>query len=148
MNLQEMIELLRNDLRNEWTHLTFYLYSAGLVQGLHAHEYKELLLEEAKKEMEHISEFSDLIIGLNGLSTNQPYAEKIPTLFNPIDIMKHAILLEQEVVENYCKRMKQAEEMNSTDGDWIHIFLEKQIEDSRKDVDHIKQILRGDLAGF
>lgn len=149
MILAEMIELLKNDLRNEWTHLTFYLHSAGIVTGLHCHEYKELFLEEAKKEMDHVAEFSDLIVGLGGVPTNQPYMEKIPNysedsrLTDPVFILSQALKLEEEVVTNYCARMKQAEEMCTVDGDWIHIFLEKQVEESRKDVDHLKQILRG-----
>lgn len=150
MNLNELIEILHNDLRNELTHMNFYLQSAALVQGLHAKEYKEYLLSEAGKEMKHVSEFSDLLVGLNADSkiTTEPYLEKIPKLKNPVDIVKHALTLEEEVVLNYCLRMKQAESLNSVDGDWIHIFLEKQIEDSRKDIDELKQIIRGIEAGY
>ena len=44
-NLQNLIDLLKSDLRNECTHLMFYLQSASLVQGLHSKEYKEHLDE-------------------------------------------------------------------------------------------------------
>lgn len=146
MSLQKLIQDLNNDLKNEWTHLTFYLHSASLIQGLHCHEYKELLLKEAAKELEHVSQFSDLLIGL-GLPpdqlTKEPYKDKVPSLTNPKDILEHALVLEEEVVKNYCERMHEAEACGCTDGDWAHIFLENQIQESREDVDHLKQVLRG-----
>ena len=52
-NLQNLIDLLKSDLRNECTHLMFYLQSASLVQGLHSKEYKEHFLSESQKEIKH-----------------------------------------------------------------------------------------------
>jgi bacterioferritin (cytochrome b1) len=144
--LQALIANLKNDLRNEWTHLTFYLHSAALIQGLHATEYKELLQKEANKELLHVSQFSDMLIGLGVAPQDlpkEPYYEKVPSLTMPGHILAHALKLEQEVVANYCQRMHEAEACGCTDGDWVHIFLEGQIQDSREDVDHLKQILRG-----
>jgi bacterioferritin (cytochrome b1) len=144
--LQALIANLNNDLRNEWTHLTFYLHSAALVQGLHATEYKELLQKEANKELLHVGQFSDMLIGL-GVSPHElakePHYDKVPSLTEPKAILAHALKLEEEVVRNYCQRMHEAEACGCTDGDWVHIFLEAQIQDSREDVDHLKQILRG-----
>jgi bacterioferritin (cytochrome b1) len=150
MNLNEMIDILHGDLKNELTHMHFYLQSAALVQGLHAKEYKEHFFAEANKEMKHVSEFSDLLIGLGGESkiTTEPYLEKLPKLKNPVDIAKHALKIEEEVVSNYCLRIKQAESLNSVDGTWIQIFMEKQVENSRIDIDELKQIIRGIEAGY
>ena len=144
--MEDLMENLNNDLRNEWTHLTFYLHSASLVQGLHATEYKELLLKEANKELLHVGQFSDMLIGLGVSPMNlskSPFLEKVPSLTDPKAILAHALQLEEEVVANYCRRMHEAEACGGTDGDWVHIFLENQIQDSREDVDHLKQILRG-----
>ncbi|MEI7487645.1 MAG: ferritin-like domain-containing protein [Chryseobacterium sp.] len=145
---EELYALLVSDLRNELTHLHFYLQSAALVQGLHSKEYKEHFLEESSKELKHVSQFSDLLIGLGLEITNMPYYEKLPKLNNPVDILKQALTLEEEVVSNYTTRMHQAESLKTVDGDWIHIFLEKQIEESRLDVDELKQIIRGINSGF
>jgi len=145
---EQLYSLLVSDLRNELTHLNFYLQSASLVQGLHAKEYKEFFTEEAKKELKHVQQFYDLLIGLNIEITHVPFYEKLPKLNNPADIVKHALTLEEEVVSNYCERMHQAEALVNTDGDWISIFLESQIQDSRTDVDELKQILRGIQNGF
>lgn len=135
-----MIELLNNDLKNEWKHLRFYLHHASLVTGLHAPEYKEMLLEEAAGEMKHVTEFSDLIIGLGGIPTNE--SNSFETFTEPRQIIEYALKMEQEVVENYTTRMDQATEMGGVDGRWIEIFLEGQIQKSREDVDHYRQILK------
>jgi len=149
-DISSMYEILEGDLRNELTHMHFYLQSASLVQGLHAKEYKDHLLEESAKEMKHVSEFYDMMIGIGAQNhiTNRPYQDKLPKLNNPKDILRHALGLEEEVVSNYCKRIKQVESLQCVDGAWLHIFMEKQVEASRVDVDELRQIIKGIEAGF
>ena len=141
MNKQQMIELLNNDLKNEWKHLRFYLYHASAVVGLHCEEYKELFLKEAAGEMLHITAFSDAIIGLDGVATHE--ANDFARFTCPKDILQYAFEMEKEVVDNYTRRMKDADELGGADGQWLEIFLEGQIQDSREDVDHFRQMLRG-----
>jgi bacterioferritin len=143
MDRLQMIDLLNNDLRNEWKHLRFYLYHASAVTGLHREEYKELFLKEAAGEMLHVTEFSDLILGLGGEATHESNTFRLMT--NPKDIMYYALEMENEVVTNYVQRMKDADELGGVDGQWLEIFLEGQIQKSREDVDHYRQILKGCL---
>jgi bacterioferritin (cytochrome b1) len=140
MNKEEIIELLNQDLKNEWMHMNFYLSHASRVTGLHCHEYKELLLKEANSEMNHVVDFSDLIIGLGGTPTTQ--ANQFPLLTKPKEIIEFALQMEITVVYNYTQRIKDAQKLGGPDGQWLEIFLEKQIEHSRADVDHYRQILR------
>ena len=141
MNKQKMIELLNVDLKNEWKHMRFYLYHASAVIGLHKEEYKELLLKEATGEMKHITEFSDVIIGLGGKaiaeSNDFDKFEKIE------DILKYALLMEEEVVNNYVTRIHDANALGGVDGQWLEIFLEGQIQASREDIDSFRQIIKG-----
>lgn len=145
--IQNMIELLRDDLKNEWKHLRFYAYHASAIVGLHAHEYKELLTEQAASELNHVIQFSDLIIGLGGVATAE--SNDFPTLTDPVEILVYAVGMEAEVVKNYAERIEQltqipiVDEQTLADKRWIEIFLEKQIEDSRQDLDHFKQLLKG-----
>lgn len=144
MTLNRMIALLNEDLKNEWKHLHFYLANASLVTGLHAHEYKELLLKSAASEMGHVTAFSDLIVGLGGVPTVQ--RNDFTISFDPVEIIRAALTMEEEVVSNYVQRQKDAQELSSLDpvnGGWIDVFLDGQIQDSREDADHLKQILRG-----
>jgi bacterioferritin (cytochrome b1) len=140
--LSEMVALLNNDLKNEWKHLKFYLYHASAITGFHAHEYKEFLLEQAASELNHVSQFCDLIIGLGGIPTND--SNYFPLLTHPQHIIDYACKMEAEVVENYTHRIASLAGFTpSADTKWIEIFLEKQIEDSRTDLDHLRQILKG-----
>jgi bacterioferritin len=136
-----MLAKLNSDLRNEWKHLRFYLHHASMVQGLHCAEYKEFLLEEAASEMKHVTEFSDLIVGLGGKPTTE--ANEFPSLTGPKEILEYALKMEDEVVANYVQRMKDADELGGVDGQWIEIFMENQVQHSREDADHMRQIVRG-----
>lgn len=142
---EKMIELLNGDLKNEWKHLRFYLYHASAVTGLHCAEYKELFLKEAASEMAHVTEFSDVIRGMGGIATDE--SNEFQKFSKPEDIMLAAIKMEEEVVANYVQRMRQAEmlsgiEGNVIDGRWLEIFLEGQLQASREDLDHFRQMLR------
>lgn len=146
MELSDVVALLNGDLKNEWKHFKFYLYHASSITGLHAHEYKEFLLEQAASEMKHVSQFSDMLTGLGTVPTVE--SNEFPFLTQARAILEYALDMEIEVVENYTKRIAQLDEIRnspetSAHKKWIEIFLEKQIEDSRQDLDHIRQILKG-----
>lgn len=140
MNKSEMIDILNNDLKNEWKHLRFYLYHASAVTGPLTEEYKEMFLEEAAGEMKHVTQFSDLIIGLGGTAGFE--SNSFPVFTDPFDIVTYALKMEEEVVSNYVLRMRDAESLGGVDGQWIEIFMENQIQKSREDVDLYRQILK------
>ena len=148
MLFADMVNRLNDDLKNEWKHLRFYLHHASAITGLHAHEYKELFLEQAASEMQHVSQFSDMIIGLGGVATTESH--DFPKLTTAGSAIGYAAIMEAEVVKNYTQRIAQLDSiLDDASGDiaahkkWLEIFLEKQIEDSRKDLDHFKQLLNG-----
>ena len=105
MTLPQVLELLAADLRNEWKHLRFYLYHASAITGLHAEEYKEVFLKEAASEMEHVTEFSDLIWGLGGTTTAD--SADFPLFTTVRDALTYALHMEEEVVKNYVERIGQ-----------------------------------------
>jgi bacterioferritin (cytochrome b1) len=139
--MNAIVEKLNQDLKNEWKHHCFYLHNASNIVGLHAKEYKEWLVEQATSEMQHVVQFSDLIVGLGGIPTKE--VNEFPSLSNPREILEYAAKMEEEVINNYYQRITDAEKINNLDSYWVVIFLEKQMEDSRKDLDEIRQILKG-----
>lgn len=142
MSNDQMISLLNGDLKNEWTHMNFYLYHASAVTGLHRHEMKELFAKEAASEMAHVLEFSDMIRGLGGVPVAESHEFK--KLTDPAEIIEAALNMETEVVQNYTQRIQMAQKLyDSVNARWLEIFLEKQIEHSRQDVDEFKQVLLG-----
>lgn len=148
MRMAELLAKLNADLVNEWRHLRFYLYHASAVAGLHAHEYKEFLTAQAASEMQHVQQFSDMIIGLGG----DPSVDcaDFPRFKDSRNILEYAAEMEAEVVRNYTKRIDELGDISNdlsgqiaADKKWLEIFLEEQIKDSRQDLDHIRQLLAG-----
>jgi bacterioferritin (cytochrome b1) len=147
MQLQDIVKLLNDDLKNEWKHMQFYLHHASAITGLHAHEYKEFLLEQAASEMKHVSQFSDLLLGLGENPTTE--INEFPKLTSAKLILEAAAAMEEDVVKNYVQRIAQLSTItfhspsDAVDAKWIEIFLEEQIKDSREDLDHLMRILAG-----
>lgn len=147
MQLSEIVANLNEDLKNEWKHMQFYLHHAGAITGLHAHEYKEFLLEQAASEMKHVSQFSDLLFGLGVTPTTE--INEFTKFKSAKLILESAAAMEEEVVKNYVQRIAQLSTVvfnsanEAADAKWIEIFLEEQIKDSREDLDHLLRILKG-----
>jgi len=137
MTKEEMVQLLRDDLGREMSHMIFYLKNSATLTGLHRQEIRELFLEEAASEMKHVHEFQDVILGLDGsIDVVMP---ETPMLFvNPVDAVRYAYDMETEVVSNYTERIKQAQELGGVDGLFIEVFLEEQVLHSRTDADNFK----------
>lgn len=140
MTKEELINILNEDLKNEWKHHNFYLHNASNVVGLHSLEYKEFLLKQASSEMNHVSQFSDLIVGLGGLPNKE--SNEFPSLFLPEEIIDYAIKMEEEVIKNYVERIRTLEALDGVDPYWVILFLENQIQDSRQDRDQMIQMLK------
>jgi bacterioferritin (cytochrome b1) len=147
MQLHEIVTLLNEDLKNEWKHMQFYLHHASAITGLHAHEYKEFLLEQAASEMKHVQQFSDMLFGLGITPTTE--INEFSKLTSAKLILESAAAMEEDVVKNYVQRIAQLSTLTfhssaeAADAKWIEIFLEEQVKDSREDLDHLMRILAG-----
>ncbi len=145
MTLPQFIHLMTNDLRNECTHMNFYLYHASAVTGLHALEFKEFLTDAAKSEMGHVQQFLDRLFGLNAPqfdmgTSNFVIATSVQT------ILEQACRLETEVINNYTLRLEQLEAMaaaHPTEAAYLTIFYEDQIQDSYEDRERMRRMLAG-----
>lgn len=142
VDLETFLTLMTEDLANEYKHMHFYLHSAIVIQGLHRAELGEFFLDEAKSEMSHVEEFGKMLLGMGG--TPQGTVAPFPTdLTKPVDILKYVLDMENEVVENYHFRMKQAEEIGTPEGSVLHVFYENQILDSQLTANTVKEMLKG-----
>lgn len=142
MPVPDFLDLLNNDLANEYKHFHFYLHSAMMVQGLHRAQIRAFLLAEAQSEMLHVQQFGDLILGLGATPSTKVNGFR-SDLSKPVDILTFALSMEEEVVANYVARKKQATDIGGVVGTRVEIFLDSQIEQSASDADDIRQMLRG-----
>lgn len=143
MLLSQFVEIMNEDLANEWTHLSFYLYHASAVAGLQAHEYKEFFTDAAKSEMTHVQAFLDRLFGLNC-----PEPARCCKAFGrgttPKRILALAIQLEEQVVRNYTQRLKQLDVLASKEPEaaaYLKVFYEDQLKDSYEDCEHMRRLL-------
>lgn len=141
MNLETLVENLKEDLKNERKHMLFYLTNASTIIGLNRIEIKEFLLEEAASEMKHVEKFQDLILGLDGKIDDFSH-NHFDIFEDPYKILDYALKMEIEVIYNYSRRIKEAQELKDHNGLWVEIFLESQIANSREDADQIKRMLK------
>ncbi len=139
MTKSEMIDLLNSDLSNEYKHMHFYLHSSFMIEGLHRAELGEFLREQSESEFQHVQQFAKMIVGLGGIPTTT--FKSFPTLTSPLEILRYALSMEREVLENYIVRQKQALELGGVDGAYIDNFFDEQILDSRSDADELKQLI-------
>lgn len=145
-SLSELVFALNEDLSREYSHMHFYLHASIVVRGIHREEYSEMFRAEATSEMQHVSEFAKLILGMGGTPTTK--VASFPTdITDPLKLVEEAMRMEKEVVSNYVDRMDQAVALQDNGGDdrvhgrYVEIFLEDQILHSRGDVDNYREIL-------
>jgi ferritin-like protein len=156
MTIENLVDLLLGDLANEYSHMHFYMQAATSIRGLHRQEIGEFFSEQAASEMKHVEEFRRLI---QGIITRRNLDRKVPSavaqfkegLTCPVDLLKAALEMEDQVVANYVLRHAQAEDladagaMDAVDGTYVALFLEDQILDSRGDADNIREILENTI---
>jgi len=141
-SLSTVIDNLNEDLANEYKHWHFYINSAILIQGLNREPIRSFLAKEAAGEMQHIQEFGDLILGLGGKPTTKVNGFR-NDLTDAKSILQYALSMEDEVVQNYVERKKQAQAVGGVSGSVIEAFVDGQILASRHDADNIRQMLNG-----
>ena len=148
-----MIELLSEDLSREYSHWNFYIQAATSIVGLHREEIGEFLLEQSKEEMTHVEEFKRV---LHGIITRRNLKALVPTKISDFknnlsitfEILNEALKMEDEVVANYVQRIEDAISLQENggedkiDGKYLELFLEDQIQDSRKDADNIRMMIK------
>lgn len=145
MKLDQLVTLINADLDNEWTHLNFYLYHAGVVGGLHAEEYREFLLKAAAGEMEHVHQFMRRLVGL-GLEYPSAIGHEFKKFTDPVDILDYAHTLESQVITNYVTRLARLAEPELVNAEpeitrYLTVFYEDQLKDSYEDREWIARLL-------
>lgn len=157
MTIDGLVDLLMNDLANEYAHMHFYIQASTNVRGLHRQELSEFFAEQAKSEMNHVEEFRKMIQGLitrrNLKKTvSNSVADFKKDLTCPKALLRAALEMEDNVVKNYVERRQQAETLSENldfsdkvDGTYVSLFLEDQILDSRGDSDNILEMLESTI---
>ena len=141
MQINQIVSMLQEDLKNERKHMLFYLQAGVMVQGVHREELSEMFLKEAQDEHQHVVMFSRLIVQL-GAIPNQEVASFPTDLVCPLKIIQYARDMEQEVSEIYSKRMiETSNENRGSFESYVNLFYEDQLQDSQKTALELNQYI-------
>lgn len=141
MEVSELVDLLQEDLKNERKHLAAYAQFAVQLRGLHREELREFCETQAADELQHVLQFSELIVHLGGVPGTE-VASYPSDLTTPEDILNYVVEMEDEVAENYAQRLRQTHEMESAAVAYAHVFYEEQIADSWKTAREVEQMTK------
>lgn len=138
--MSELVDLLNFDLANEYSHMIYYTVQASSLLGKDRLVFSGFFKNNAKSEMVHVIEFQDLIVRLGGVPV--PRLHPVPVFSDIESALKHAINMEQEVVNNYLSQLSGLDKMSLSDEDRLRVklFLEKQFEDSRHDLEELRNM--------
>jgi bacterioferritin (cytochrome b1) len=145
MTQQDIIDALNGDIVNEYQHMLFYMHAASVLSGLERLYLGEFFRKQAESEMGHVLQFAHKIRALGGVPAGARSYDW-STLGNTAkSLLTYAANMEEEVVANYHRRLKQFEALEEKTGKFhdLVMFVEEQIEDSQNDLDEMYQLLRG-----
>lgn len=137
MEKAEMIDLLNDDLRNEYKHMLFYLHCANTAISTERALFAEKFAQHARDEMEHVQQFAHKIRGMGGTPVSGLQSHRFNELITG-HMLAYALEMEEEVVANYVLRRSQAEAMGDIG---LALFIDGQIEDSQHDIDELRQLI-------
>lgn len=138
-NQSQLILWLNADLKEEFHHMMFYLTASTRVLGINRLELEEFLYDEAKDEMNHIREFSQKILGMEGIPELlvDPCVLSSRWYEDPVYVLRHILEMERKVVDTFAQRIKDTEAMGDADGLAMHVFYEDMLADSRATVEKV-----------
>ena len=145
MTVQDLALKLNGDLLNEYKHMLFYLHAANTVQGPERLWLKPWLDGQTEEELGHVRQFAHKIasLGVTPATPLQGVPDYPVNLMDSYSVISYAMLMEQEVVDNYHERRKEAESLYNETGRHydLVVLLEEQIEHSQGDIDELRLML-------
>lgn len=141
MTLNKVIDLMNQDLANELKHFKFYLNAYFSLRGFDRLHFGSWLERHADEELAHVKLFANKIVALGGTPITEANSHPVG-LTDAKEILKFAIDMEMEVIENYHIRLKQMEEFSNNIGKFydLVLFYEEHIEDSQNDLDEMNKM--------
>lgn len=133
-----LIEGLNQDLAHEYQAIVMYNTYAAAVSGVHRNELSNFFLTEVADELEHARFLAHKITALGG--TPVTTAPEVEYTTNAREMVENAKDAEEETIDRYVERMKQAEAY----GDYgLEAKLGDIIADETEHKEEAEKLLRG-----
>lgn len=135
--VQNLIDGLNVDLAHEYGAAIQYTYSASVVSGLYRSALKPFFESEITDELGHALYLSEKIASLGGTPTTDSAPVEQPTEVKAL--LEATLKAEQETIERYEKRKKQAEALGFTE---LVVKLEDLIADETHHKEEVERLLK------
>jgi bacterioferritin len=134
--MKELINGLNEDLANEYAASIMYTNNAAVVTGLYRQTLKPFFESEISDEQSHALYLAEKIKTLGGMPTTIPAEVKQPK--DVQEMLELARKAEEETIERYETRKKQADELGQTE---LVVKLEDMIADETHHMEELSRIL-------
>ena len=138
LTVKELIAGLNEDLAGEYNAIISYLQYSAKVKGPYRPQLVQFLQQEIPDEQMHAQYLADKIASLGGEPTVTP--RPVNTSDETRQMLEYIYEAEAETVENYRKRIDQADELGEVG---LKVQLEDMLNDETTHRDEVKKILDG-----
>ena len=136
--MDDLIRGLNEDLAGEYNAIISYLQYSAKVSGPYRPQLVEFLQAEIPDEQRHAQYLADKIASLGGEPAVEPKPVQVSD--DTRQMLEFIYQAEKETVENYQKRIEQAEAVGETG---LKVQLEDMLSDETTHRDEVKKILDG-----
>lgn len=136
--LEELIAGLNEDLAGEYNAIISYLQYSAKVTGPYRPQLVGFLQQEIPDEQAHAQYLADKIVSLGGEPVTEP--RPVKTSDDTREMLQFIYEAEAGTVENYKKRLEQAEEYGDVG---LQSRIEDMIADETTHRDEVKKMLEG-----
>ena len=136
--MDDLIKGLNEDLAGEYNAIISYLQYSAKVSGPYRPQLVEFLQAEIPDEQRHAQYLADKIASLGGEPAVEPKPVQVSD--DTRQMLEFIYQAEKDTVENYQKRIEQAEAVGETG---LKVQLEDMLSDETTHRDEVKKILDG-----
>lgn len=138
VTMNDLIKGLNEDLAGEYNAIISYLQYSAKVNGPYRPQLVAFLQAEIPDEQNHAQYLADKIASLGGEPTVEP--RQVKTSDDTREMLEFIYEAEAQTVENYRKRIDQAEACGETG---LKVQLEDMLSDETTHRDEVRKILNG-----
>ncbi len=137
MDNKKLIDDLNEDLAGELQAIIQYLQHSFMIMGLKRLPISDLLEDVAKDEMKHAQILAERIVAMGGVPTVKPRPIKQAATIK--EMLELDLAAEKGALEDYAKRIKQAEEAGEVG---TSLIIENILVDEQGHWDSFTKLLR------
>lgn len=136
--LEALIAGLNHDLAGEYQAIVMYIHYSAKLTGPYRRELRAFFQAEIADEQGHAQFLADKIAALGGEPTTQPGS--VPYADQPREMLKHALNAEEQAIEGYTARIREAEAFGDVG---LKVALENQLADETHHKEELERIIAG-----